>query len=155
MAISHALGKMLRCKGEDLQVTGVVEDRPANSDMKIDALLYNDFSKTKVWMDDFDNFTFVLFYAKPDLKQFAQKLVGLSKKYVQPELDAGGGPGGAGRYKAEFELEPLSAVHFSEGKLADTPKGNRQFNYIFSLLADFYFDHCPAQLYQSVHCAVN
>jgi len=132
-----ALGKVLRCNGEDLLVTGVIEDRPANSDMKIDALLYNDFSKTKVWMDDFDNFTFVLFYGDPNLKQFAHKLVDLSKKYVQPELNAGGGPGGAGRYKAEFVLESLGAVHFSEGKLADMPKGNRQFNYIFSLLAVF------------------
>jgi putative ABC transport system permease protein len=31
----------------------------------------------------------------------------------------------------------LSAVHFSEAKLVDTPKGNKQFNYMFSLLAVF------------------
>jgi putative ABC transport system permease protein len=132
-----AQGKTMTCNGEDLRVTGVVKDRPANSDIKIDALLYADFSKTTVWMDDFDNFTFILFYTKPDLKQFQHKLVDLSRKYIQPELDAGGGPGGAGRYKIEFELEPLGAVHFSAGKLADTPKGNKQFNYVFSLLAVF------------------
>ncbi len=81
----------------------------------------------------------LLFYLKanPTSAQFQHKLVDLSRKYIQPELDAGGGPGGAGRYKLEFELEPLSAVHFSEGKLADMPKGNRQFNYVFSLLAVF------------------
>ncbi len=132
-----ALGKILHCNSQDMQITGVVEDRPPNSDMKIDALLYNDFSKTKEWMDDFDNFTFVLFYRKPNLKQLAPKLAEISKKYIQPELDAGGGPGGAGRYKIEFESEFLAGVHFSEGKLVDTPKGNRQFNYIFSLLAVF------------------
>jgi putative ABC transport system permease protein len=132
-----ALGKILICSGENLEVTGIIKDRPANSDMKIDALLSTDFSKTTAWMDDFDNFTFVLFYQKPDLKHFRYKLIDLSRKYIQPELDAGGGPGGAGRYKVEFEPEPLAAVHFSEGKLADTPKGNKQFNYVFSLLAVF------------------
>jgi putative ABC transport system permease protein len=132
-----ALNKLLRCNGNDLQVTGVVKDRPANSDMKIDALICTDFSKANVWTDDFDHFTFVLFRGKPNLAQFSQKLRELSRKYVQPELDAGSGPGGAGRYKAEFEPEPLSSVHFSQGKLADMPKGNKQINYVFSLLAVF------------------
>ena len=134
---SHALGKLMICNGEDWRVDGVVKDRPANSDMRIDALQSADFSKTTPWMDDFDNFTFILFYQKPDLRKFQNKLADLSRKYIQPELDAAGGPGGAGRYKLEFELEPLAAVHFSTDKLADTPKGNRQFNYIFSLLAVF------------------
>jgi putative ABC transport system permease protein len=134
---SHALGKIMVCGAENWLVEGVVKDRPANSDMKIDALQSADFSKTTPWMDDFDNYTFILFYQKPDLKQFGHKLADLSRKYIQPELDAGGGPGGAGRYRLEFELEPLAAVHFSADKLADMPKGNRQFNYIFSLLAVF------------------
>jgi len=134
---SHAHGKLMICNGEDWRVDGVVKDRPANSDMRIDALQSADFSKTTPWMDDFDNFTFILFYQKPDLRKFQNKLADLSRKYIQPELDAAGGPGGAGRYKLEFELEPLAAVHFSPDKLADTPKGNRQFNYIFSLLAVF------------------
>jgi putative ABC transport system permease protein len=132
-----ALGSLLRCNGVDLQVTAVVKDRPSNSDMKIDALLYNDFSKVGAWMDDFDNYTFILFFGKPNLNRFRHKLAELSHKYVQPELDAGGGPGAAGRYKAEFEPELLNSVHFSEGKLVDMPKGSRQFNYIFSLLAIF------------------
>jgi putative ABC transport system permease protein len=133
----NALGKIIACNGENLQVTGIIKDRPANSAMKIDALLFFDFSKTTVWMDDFDNFTFVLFYKRPDFRQFEHKLVDLSRKYIQPELDAGGGPGGAGKYKIEFELESLGDVHFSVGKLADMPKGNKQFNYVFSMLAAF------------------
>ena len=77
------------------------------------------------------------FIKSPISNNSQHKLADLSRKYIQPELDAGGGPGGAGRYKLEFELESLAAVHFSADKLADTPKGNRQFNYIFSLLAVF------------------
>jgi putative ABC transport system permease protein len=34
-------------------------------------------------------------------------------------------------------VEPLSDVHFSQGKHDDTPKGNRQYNYVFSILAVF------------------
>jgi putative ABC transport system permease protein len=132
-----SLGKIIKCNGEDLKVTGVIKDRPANSDIKMDALLSADFSKTTTWMDDFDSYSFVLFYRKPDLKQFQHKLLAFSRKYIQPELDAGGGPGGAGRYKVEFEMESLRDVHFSTDKLADTPKGNKQFNYVFSLLAVF------------------
>ncbi|MFI5153498.1 MAG: ABC transporter permease [Chitinophagales bacterium] len=133
----NALGQSMTCNGENMQVTGVIKDRPANSDMKIDALMSFDFSKTKEWLDDFDTYSFILFHKGADLKQFQQKLVALSAKYIQPELDAGGGPEGAGRYKFEFELEPLIGLHFSAGKLVDTPKGNKQFNYVFSLLAVF------------------
>ncbi len=135
--LENALGKTMYCNGENLQVTGIIKDRPENSDIKIDALLFFDFTKTTAWMDDFDNFTFVLFYKKPDFRIFQHKLADLSRKYIQPELDAGGGPGGAGRYKVEFELESLRDVHFSSEKLADMPKGNKQFNYVFSLLAGF------------------
>jgi putative ABC transport system permease protein len=127
----RAKGKILICEGQDFLVTGVVKDRPANSDIHIDALLSYDFSKITSWMDDLSVFTFVLFKQKTDLKNFEQKLVAMSAKYVQPELNAMGGKD----YRIHFELEPLSAVHFIQGKLQDTPKGNKQSSYLFSWLA--------------------
>jgi putative ABC transport system permease protein len=127
------LGKTMVCNGVTLRVTGVIKNRPANSDIPIDALISAQFSKIKTWMDDLPVYTFILFYRKPDLKQFKNKIMALSRKYAQPELDATE----ANKYKAEFELEPLAAVHFSAGKLEDTAKGNKQFNYVFSLLAVF------------------
>ena len=129
-----ALGKILNCNGEPKTVTGVVKDRPANSDMHIDALFSTDFSKMTAWMADFDTYTYILFYKKPDLSQFQQRLAALSRKYAQPELDAGGLPG---KYHAEFILQPLREIHFSTEKLEESPKGNKQFSYIFSLLAVF------------------
>ena len=129
-----ALGKILNCNGEPKRITGVIKDRPANSDMHIDALSSTDFSKMTAWMADFDTYTYILFYKKPDLTRFQQKLIAVSRKYAQPELDEGGEPG---KYKAEFKLEPLRDIHFSTEKLAETPKGNKQFIYIFSLLAIF------------------
>jgi|SRR5450432_289148 len=128
-----ALGKTMVCDGQNILVTGIVKDRPANSDLPISALLSADYSKVTSWMDDFSLYTFILFYKKPELKNFERKLAILGKKYIQPELRKMG----ADKYSVDFQLEPLSAVHFSSGKLGDTPKGNKQFSYIFSLLAVF------------------
>jgi putative ABC transport system permease protein len=132
--VGSVLGKSMICNGKSLQVTGVIKDRPANSDMQIDALLSTDFSKIGVWMANFDTYTFILFYQKPNLKQFEHKLIDVSRKYAQPEMDA---DGSAGKYKVEFELQPLSDIHFSVEKLEESPKGSRQFSYVFSVLAVF------------------
>jgi putative ABC transport system permease protein len=128
-----ALGKTMTCDGKQLLVKGVVKNRPANSDMQITALLSTDFSKGTQWADDFPVYTFVLFKSKINLKDFERKVQALATKYAQPELDAAG----ADQYHVHFDLEPLTEVHFSKGKLEDMPKGNKQSNYIFSLLAVF------------------
>jgi len=128
-----AVGKTIACNSGNRLVTAVLKDRPANSDIKIDALLSHDYSTITEWMDGFSTYTFVLFNKKTDTKAFGKKLVSLSKNYVQPELDRAG----AANYNTEFLVEPLSDVHFSQGKHDDTPKGNRQYNYIFSILAIF------------------
>ncbi|MFT3949420.1 MAG: ABC transporter permease [Agriterribacter sp.] len=126
------LGKTLVCNGAPLLVTGVVKDRPSNTDIHIDALLSADFSATATW-DDFDLYTYVLFRQNADIKNFEKKLTTLAKKNIDPLLNTDGSTG----YSARMEIEPLSDVHFSQGKLMDTPKGNKQSNYIFALLAVF------------------
>jgi putative ABC transport system permease protein len=128
-----ALGRTMICDGQPLRVTAVVKDRPANSDIRIDGLVPADRTVARSWMDDFSDYTFILFDRKPDLKGFEHKLAAISAKYIQPELNATGGS----NYRVFFELEPLAGVHFSQGKLLDTPKGNKRSAYIFSLLALF------------------
>ena len=130
---ASAVGKIMVCNNETRLVTAVMKDRPANSDIKIDALISHDYSGVNEWMDGFSAYTFVLFNKRTNLKAFQKKLVGLSQTYVQPELIRVGAP----NYTAEFLVEPLSDVHFSQGKHDDTPKGNRQYNYVFSILAVF------------------
>ena len=127
------IGKVMVCNNENRVVTAVIKDRPANSDIKIDALLSHDYSAVTEWLDGFSAYTFVLFTKKTNAKTFEKKLISLSKNYVQPELDKAD----ATNYKVEFLVEPLSDVHFSQGKHGDTPKGNRQYNYVFSILALF------------------
>jgi putative ABC transport system permease protein len=127
-----ALGETLICNGSPWKVTAVIAERPANSDITIDALLSKDF-KTADWnFDDFTCYTFVLFHQTPDLRGFNKKLASLDK-YTRPMLDQAGAKGWAFR----FEAEALRDMHFSQGKMMDTSKGNRQFNRIFSALAVF------------------
>jgi len=127
-----ALGETLICNGSPWKVTAVVADRPANSDLPINALLFKDF-KTADWnFDDFTCYTFVLFHQTPDLRRFNKELASLDK-YTRPMLDEAGAKGWAFR----FEAEALREVHFSQGKMMDTSKGNLQFNRIFSALAVF------------------
>lgn len=45
-----ALGKTMNCNGQDWLVTGVVRDRPVNSDIPIDALMSCEYSKIKGWL---------------------------------------------------------------------------------------------------------
>ena len=131
---SAALGKIMINNGKQVSVTGVVKDRPANTDMQINALLSApEFSSATQWVDDFAMYTFILFKVKPNLKNFERKIIPLSTKHIQPEFDKMD----AKQYHVKFELEPLSEVHFSQGKLSDTAKGNKQSIYIFSLLAVF------------------
>jgi len=127
----NALGQTMQCNGSTRLVTGIFKDRPVNSDIRIDALLAKDFRTAKGWVSDITVFTFVLFKQMPNLHQFGQKLNEFSSRIIQPELAASGAP----NYNLQFQLEPLADVHFSTGKLADTPKGNKSFIYIFSLLA--------------------
>jgi putative ABC transport system permease protein len=128
-----ALGKTLICNNEPLQVTGVIEDRPSNSDLNMPALISGDFDKNTKWLDELNCFSFVLFKTEPDLQRFSKKLESISSKYVQPELNSEG----ATSYKMEFIPERLKDVHFSKDKLGDTAKGNKQYSLIFSLLAVF------------------
>ena len=131
-----ALGKTLVFNGQPRTVTGVVEDRPSNSDLTIDALLSANLTKDGkgAWMDDdFSACLLVLFRGKPDLKAMSQKLQYLSIHEIQPLINEQG----EATYNMLFELERLQDVHFSQGKLGDPPKGNRSLNYVFALLALF------------------
>ena len=133
-APKNAIGKTLISRQQPLLVTAVIADQPANSDIRIHGLLSAGFSEASSWMEnDFPVHTFVLFKQQPALAGFEQKIQQLADRHLQPELDALG----ASDYHVSFAVEALADVHFSPGKQMDTPKGNRQINYVFSLLALF------------------
>jgi putative ABC transport system permease protein len=128
-----AVGQTLQINKTPYQITGIMADLPSNADLKIKALLYSDFSKSKSWMDDLSVYTFALFRQPTNESTFEKKLKVISERHIQPELkkiDAEG-------YSLAFQVEPLADVHYSQGKLEDTPKGNKQYGYLFSFLAAF------------------
>ncbi len=127
-----ALGNTMICNGNAWKVTAIVADRPANTDLQIDGLLSKDYKAADWNFDDFTCYTYILFRHQPDLRRFNKELSALDK-YTRPLLDQQGAKGWAFR----FQAEALTDVHFSEGKMIDTPKGNLQFNRIFSALAVF------------------
>ncbi len=128
-----AIGKTMICNKNPVTVTGVIAKPPANSDILVTGLLSVNNTQSRAWMEDFPVYTFVLFNQTPDLARFERKMKPLADKYCQPELDKTADKG----YSVGFSLEALTDVHFSKAKLVDTPKGNKQFSYIFSLLAAF------------------
>ncbi len=127
------IGQTLTINKTPYEVTGVMADLPSNTDMKINALLYSDFSKSKSWADDLSVYTFVLFRQRPNIRTLEKKLDVYSKTYIQPELAKVGAEG----YSLKLQAEPLTEAHYSQGKLEDMPKGNKQYNYLFSFLAVF------------------
>ncbi|GAB3984988.1 ABC transporter permease [Spirosoma terrae] len=128
------LSKSLEINKETYQITGVIANPPTNSDMPVRALLSQKPPKSRAWLDeDFPAYTFVLFRNQPDLVGFTKKLDQLAAKSVDPELKKMGEDG----YSIRFSAEPLGDVHYSQGKIEDTPKGNKQYSYLFVFLAAF------------------
>lgn len=127
------LGKTLVCNRERYEVTGVIRDLPTNSDLKINALLSRKFPTDQAWLDDFPNYTFALFKSAPSLSAFNRKLDAIVQRYIRAEFKAAN----ASEWSLHFQTELLKDVHYSGAKLADTPKGDRSYNYLFSVLAVF------------------
>jgi putative ABC transport system permease protein len=128
-----ALGKALECNHKPYRVTAVFADQPSNTDLKIDGLISKDFSNDN-WAVADDNFayTYVLFRQKSDLAHFNQRLSRLTA-LAQPSLDENAGKD----WRLKFHAEALTDVHFNKGLMGDTPKGDRQFDRIFSALTIF------------------
>ena len=132
------IGKPMKINNTELTVTAVIADPPANSEISINALISMS-TFPQQFHDSFNQdwfrigfYSYLLFKDVPDIPAFEEKMVAFEKKYVQPwsevnEIEAG----------FTFFATPLAEVHFDTGKSYDLPKGNKNYIYIFSLLAIF------------------
>jgi putative ABC transport system permease protein len=129
------VGKILKNKGkDDYQVTGVFEDLPVNTHMKIDALM-SFATLPKLWNDpvmswSWDGFlTYVLLDDKADVKAVEAKIPALAERQAGEEMkrfDAG----------MKFHLQALQDIHLDSNFMMEfKPNGNRQSTYFLAIVA--------------------
>ena len=133
----NPVGKTIRNNGKtEYEVTGVFEDLPANTHMKISALfsfasfesLVNDPEGMKSWQWD-GHFTYILLNEKTDPEEFEAKLPAYVQKREGEELkkyDAG----------MVFHLQPISDIHLDSHFMYEfKANGSRQSAYFLSIVA--------------------
>jgi putative ABC transport system permease protein len=131
----NPIGKFLKNNGKtDYEVTGVFEDLPANSHMKIDVLM-SFASLHKLWNDpitswQWDGFlTYILLDEHTNAKDFEAKLPAYVQKRAGEELK---------RYNAgmEFHLQPVTDIHLDSDYIGEFKRnGNRQASYFLAIVA--------------------
>ena len=135
----NPLGKTMRNNGkEEYLVTGVYEDMPANSHMKIDALLsfatyvrligMKDESELNQWQ--WDGFlTYVLLHDQANVKELEAKLPAYVEKRESEELK---------RFNAgmTFHFMPVTDIHLDSNFIGEfKPNGNRDATYFLLIVA--------------------
>ena len=123
------------------QVTGLLQDLPKNSDLYFTGLLSFDPLKVDDPLD-LEYYTYIL--VKPAAnnaggrgpavfaQQFDSRLVALSDRLFNDQLSSTGE-----RVKLYLHAQPMAGMHFDNGYLVDTPKGEKAYIYIFPLVGFF------------------
>ena len=137
----EALGKSLTIDGQLWNVTGVIEDLPANTHLKFDILL-SGLSRSRQWVledggqiksEAFwnpDVYLYVLMPEKYQVQRFYDKFPDIYTKYYKSFGDKVGG-----QYDAI--LQPLADIHFHSDLDSDEPLGNIAYLYAFTAIGIF------------------
>jgi len=136
------MGKLLTiANGHSLKITGVMEDIPANTHLKFDALIsiatiakdqgvdeYNSMRSSKFWRIGL--YTYILLKENSSIEGVFDKFPAFYDKYMK-ELGE--------KYNLRFELmaTPLAETHFRKGLGGERPSGNKVYLLIFSAVAVF------------------
>lgn len=131
----NPVGKILKANGKtDYEISGVFEDLPINTHMKIDAL--GSFSSLqKLWNDpvtswNWDGFmTYILLDEKTDPKVFESKIPALTQKINGKEMKD---------FNADmiFHLQPVADIHLDSDFIMEfKPNGSRQSVKFLSIVA--------------------
>ena len=143
---SDPIGKLITLKSWDAsyQVTGVMQEMPANSHLHFDLFLSLSSipdGKSTSWMTS-EFFTYLVLPEGYDYKQLEAKLPQVVEKYMGPQLQQS-----MGMSLAQFRqkgndiglfLQPLTDIHLHSDFAYDlSPSGNIQYVYIFGAIALF------------------
>ncbi len=120
------LGQLLQSGENTYQLTGVLRDIPSNTDMPFQVLLAQETGKLEkqAWCS-----SYVVFKQAASGLDFSPKLTQVAEP-IQADFAKRGG-------HIAFALENLRDIHLGNPKLFDTPKANRSYLLIFSLVAGF------------------
>ena len=132
-----AIGKIIRKDNNDnLIVTGVLANTPANSHLKFDFLFpmsaieaSNNDLKTKIW-DSFNFYTYIQLqkYFTVTTDNLLRLTAGINAIYKKHSPD----------FKVAFHLQPLADIHLHSDMQIDMPGlGNIQYVHIFFIVALF------------------
>ncbi len=121
------LGKTLQVDNQPYQITGLMQDVPAQSDLYVEALLSLEDPQSE--MDEW-SYTFLLLKPGASAQALEKKLAKFAEEPLFDSYDED-----ATNLKASYSLEPLAQVHFLPGRLYDQPKGNKTYLCLFSVLA--------------------
>ena len=138
------IGKLLKIDNESFQVTGVIENIPANSHFHFDffaPLSDLPYARDPTWMAS-GMFTYIVLKKGYDYKKLEAKFPGMVEKYMGPQVEQAFGVSLAQfRTKGNelgFVLQPLTSIHlYSNTNFELEPGGNASYVYIFGVIAIF------------------
>ncbi|MEM9986718.1 MAG: ABC transporter permease, partial [Bacteroidota bacterium] len=132
------LGQRLQVDQSFYEITGVMEDLPANSDFSFQALLSMSTLPDPIaqaFSQDWGRvifYTYLRFDKAASVVGFDQKLADFVADRVLPFWEENGVTG-----SMTYRLTPLTELHFRTDMSYDTPKGNISYLYIFAMVAVF------------------
>ena len=134
----NPIDKVIQVEGDDLKVTGVIEDLPPNSHLPVNAFisfstlnaLYPDQNFADWSLGDFLGYTYFLVSETFGLEKFMEKVFGFIQKN-HPPLPEG--------YDVDFEpiAQKLTDIHFGPHMRFDYPIGNKAYIYAFFSIGIF------------------
>ena len=132
------MNQFIRLNMTDVAITGIIKDLPANSDLSVNGLLsISTFPRAAMENMEQDwgrlaAYTYLLFFDAKQASGFEQKMRAFEEKYVAPFWVENSVDG-----EIRYGLTALPELHLYSGLGYDTPKGNRVYLYLFSIVAVF------------------
>jgi len=126
------IGKTLTTGNDTYEVTGVIQDVPANSHFRFDAVAArNNMPKQLGSWGNFGVYTYLLFPKNFDVKAFEKKMQGMYDTYMKPIF-------GGMNITISYNLEPITKIHlYSTNPGEPEPTGSVTYVYIFAIVAIF------------------
>ncbi|MCD4734527.1 MAG: ABC transporter permease [Bacteroidales bacterium] len=132
---------MISGSGNSYNVTGVIEDLPANSHLRFDALISTSTIAEEIGSEEFNSlepgrfwnigvYTYLLLHENSRMDNIHEKFPAFYEKYMKSIGD---------QVSGSFNLlsTPLTKTHFKQGLGSELPSGNMSYVYIFSVVAVF------------------